>query len=310
MKRTASIMAKYAAIDVGSNSVLLHIAEKDKQGHWQAVIDRVEVTRLGEELQAAGFLKLEAMERTARALKDFMTLVKGEGVAQVAAVGTMCLRTAKNADDFLQKVKDECGLSIEVIPGEEEARLVFLAVKSRIGLSEGRFVIFDVGGGSTEFVFARGEHIERRFSINIGTAGLTEKYLKSDPVIKEELATMLNVVQAAFADFELDRKPDTLIGIGGTMTTMGAVKHQLTVYEPDIIQGSVLHLTEIERQLELYRLKTIEQRKTIVGLQPKRADVILAGVGIIYTIVKKFGVDSVTISDRGIRHGLMMDRFG
>ena len=303
-------MAKYAAIDVGSNSVLLHIAEKDKQGHWQAVIDRVEVTRLGEELQAAGFLKLEAMERTARALKDFMTLVKGEGVAQVAAVGTMCLRTAKNADDFLQKVKDECGLSIEVIPGEEEARLVFLAVKSRIGLSEGRFVIFDVGGGSTEFVFARGEHIERRFSINIGTAGLTEKYLKSDPVIKEELATMLNVVQAAFADFELDRKPDTLIGIGGTMTTMGAVKHQLTVYEPDIIQGSVLHLTEIERQLELYRLKTIEQRKTIVGLQPKRADVILAGVGIIYTIVKKFGVDSVTISDRGIRHGLMMDRFG
>ena len=303
-------MAKYATIDVGSNSILLHIAEKDERGHWQAVIDRVEMTRLGEELQATGSLKPEAIDRTARALKDFIALVKKQGVAQVAAVGTMCLRVAKNAGDFLQKVKDECSLTIEVIPGEEEARLSYLAVKSGIGLSEGRLVIFDVGGGSTEFIFAKGEHIERKLSINIGAAGLTEKYLISNPVIKKELAMMLNVVQAAFADFELDGKPDTLIGIGGTMTTMGAVLHQLAVYEPDVIQGSVLSLAEIERQMELYRSKTIEERKFIVGLQPKRADVILAGVGIIYTILRKFSVDSATISDRGIRHGLMVDRFG
>ncbi len=302
-------MTKYATIDVGSNSILLHIAEKDERGHWQPVMDKVEMTRLGEELQATGSLKPEAMDRTARALKGFMALVKEQGVAQVAVVGTMCLRVAKNAGDFLQKVKDECGLTIEVIPGEEEARLSYLAVKSGIGLSEGRLVIFDVGGGSTEFVFAKGEYIERKFSINIGAAGLTEKYLISNPVIKEELATMLNVVQATFADFEFDGKPDTLIGVGGTMTNIGAVMHQLAVYKPDVIQGFVLSLTEVERQLELYRSKTIEERKAIVGLQPKRADVILAGVGIIYTILKKFGVNSATISDRGIRHGLIVDRF-
>ncbi|MBU1936285.1 Ppx/GppA family phosphatase, partial [bacterium] len=204
----------------------------------------------------------------------------------------------------------ECGLAIEVISGEEEARLSFLGVKSGMNLSRGRFVIFDIGGGSTEFIFAKGEHIERKFSINIGAAGLTETYLISNPVTKEELAMMLNEVQAAFADFEADGNVDALIGIGGTLTTMGAVLHRLDVHKPDIIHGYVLSLVEIERQLELYRSKTIEARKTIVGLQPERADVILAGVGIVRTILKKFAVDAVTISDRGVRHGLMIERFG
>ncbi len=300
----------YATIDVGSNSILLYIAEKDEQGHWTPVMDRVEVTRLAEGLQATGFLKAEAMKRTVRALSGFMALAKEQGAVQVAAVGTMCLRAAKNAGDFLQQVKNECGLTVKVISGEEEARLSFLGVKSGMNLSRGRFVIFDIGGGSTEFIFAKGEHIERKFSINIGAAGLTEKYLISNPVTKEELAMMLNAVQASFADFEADGKVDALIGIGGTLTTMGAVLHQVAVYDPDIIHGYVLSLAEIERQLELYRSKTIEARKAIVGLQPERADVILAGAGIVRTILKKFGVDAVTISDRGVRHGLMMDRFG
>ncbi len=299
----------YATIDVGSNSVLLHIAAKNEQGYWEPVMDKVEVTRLGEELQATGFLKHGAMSRTARALKSFMALINKQGVAQVAAVGTMCLRVAKNAGDFLQQIKDECGLTIEVISGEEEARLSYLAVKSGIGLSEGRLVIFNVGGGSTEFIFAKGEYIERKFSINIGATGLTEKYLISNPVTEEELATMLNAIRTTFAKFETDGNVDTLIGIGGTMTTMGAVLHKLSVYDPDVIQGCVMRLAEVERQLELYRSKTIKERKAIVGLQPGRADVILAGVGIVWMVLKKFGADVVTISDRGVRHGLLVDRF-
>ena len=303
-------MAKYAAIDIGSNSVLLLIAEKDLHGHWQTLVDKVDVTRLSEGLQATGVLKAESINRTARAVKNFVRLIRKQGVTQVAAVGTMCLRTAKNARDFLQKVEDECGLAIEIISGEEEARLSYFAVKTGIGLSEGKHVIFDIGGGSTEFIFVEGERIERIFSINIGAAGLTEKYLISDPVTKEELATMLKVVRDAFSDFEFDEKPDTLIGIGGTITTIGAVKHRLTFYQPDIVHGDILHLTEIERQLELYLLRPIEERKTIVGLQAERADVILAGVGIVRTVLEKLGVDEVMISARGIRHGLLADKFG
>lgn len=302
-------MTKYAAIDVGSNSILLYIAEKDEQGRWTTLVDTGEITRLGEGLQVTDSLRPEAMERTIHAITDFMGLIRKHNVEHVAAVGTMCLREAKNSAEFLHKVKDECNLAIEVISGEEEARLSCLAVKSGLKKLEGRFVIFDVGGGSTEFTFGNGGNVEHKLSINIGAIALTEKYLISNPVTKGELDTLLEAVEKAFTDFKAEREVHALIGMGGTMTNIGAVMHKLAVYNSDVIHGSVAPFSEIERQMELYRSKTLDERKAIVGLQPKRADVILAGVGIAYIIMKKFGVESVTISDRSIRHGLLFDRF-
>lgn len=303
-------MSRYATIDVGSNSVLIHIAEKSAGGKWKILDDQVEISRLGESLQATGELQKNAMDRTVQALADFMKLAEKYQVEQVAAVGTMALRVARNSADFIQRVKDVCDLQVEVIHGEDEARLSYLAVKSGIGLAQGNLVIFDVGGGSTEFIFGEGDKIQDRFSRNIGALRLTEQILKSDPVTPEELAEVLKTIESEFADLKIPEKVDALVGMGGTITNLAAVKHQLAKYNPDIIQGSVIELAEIERQMEMYRSQTIEERKKNIGLQPKRADVILAGCSIINIIMKKMGVSQFTVSDRGVRHGLMVDRFG
>lgn len=302
-------MARYATIDVGSHSILMHVAGRDEQGHWKVIADKTKITRLGEGLQPGGSLKPDAMDRTVKALRAFMQSARRHRVDLVAAVGTMCLRTAKNTDVFLQRVKRECGLTIEVISGDEEARLAYIAARSGIGLSEGRFAIFDVGGGSTEFIFGNGGQVGHMVSIDIGAMTLTERYLTSDPVRNEEWERLLRAVAASSADLGMEGEVDALVGMGGTVTNVGAVMHGMSVYEPDRIQGSVLPLAEVERQIDLYRSKTIKERKAIVGLQPQRAHVILAGVGILHAIMKKFRVDSTVISDWGIRHGLMVDQF-
>jgi len=302
-------MAKYAAIDIGSNSVLMYVAEYNQDGRWKTLADRGESPRLGEGLQATGLLKPEAMERTIEVLSRFVQVAKDYRVDSIVAVGTMCLREARNADAFLQRAQKECGLSVEVISGEEEARLAYLSAKHGLNLNDSRFVIFDIGGGSTEFIFGRGERITRRLSLNLGAIGLTEKYLTSDTVTKEQLAELLSVIAASLDNIVLEGEVIAPVGIGGTMTTIGAVMHRLTIYDPEVVHGTVLRFSEVERQMELYRSRTVEARKSIIGLQPGRADIILAGVGIVYCLMKKLGVDSAIISDRGVRHGLLLDRF-
>ena len=208
-----------------------------------------------------------------------------------------------------KKVKDELGLTITVIQGEEEARLSYLAVLSTIGNTDKNVVVFDTGGGSTEFIFGKGTNLNNRISLNLGAVHPTEQFLISDPVKDEELKKMQDHMMIFFSENISDKNADYLIGIGGTVTSMGAVMHKMVKYDPKIIQGSQMSLDEVKRQINLYKNKTIEGRKQIPGLQPKRADVILAGAGIINTIMEIFKIDSFTISDRGLRHGLMFDKY-
>jgi exopolyphosphatase/guanosine-5'-triphosphate,3'-diphosphate pyrophosphatase len=304
------VMAKYAVIDIGTNSIKFHIAEKDAEGTWSVVLDEANISRLGEGLQATGNISPEAMKRNVKAVSEMTEKARERGVSDIVAVGTMCLRTAQNAQEFVNRVKDACDVMVEIIPGEEEARLAYLAVKSGIGLKDGRLVIFDTGGGSTEFIFGKGDQIEKRFSLNVGAVRYTEQILVSDPVTQDELNNTIAAVEQDFAkDLQLEGTVDALVGMGGTVTNLSAVKHQLAQYDPDVIQGSVLKLEEIERQIALYQSRTVAERKEIVGLQPKRADVILAGAIIVHVIMKKAGVNAFTVSDRGLRHGLVVDRF-
>ena len=302
-------MARYAVLDIGTNSIKFQIAEKQADGTWSAVLDQSEVSRLGANMQATGQITPEAMERNVKAIARMMAVTRAQNVDRVMAVGTMCLRTAQNAQEFLQRVKQECGLAIEVISGEEEARLSYLAVKAGIALHKGQVVMFDTGGGSTEFIFGKDEHIERRFSVNIGAVRYTEQMLVSDPVTQEEFTQAMQAIEHDLAEVHFDENIETLIGVGGGIVNLCAVKLQLTEYQPGLIHGSLLELCEVERQIDLYRSKTITERKQLPGLQPERADVILAGAMIVRTILKKAGVGSLIVSVRGLRHGVLLDRF-
>ena len=299
-------MGTHAVIDIGTNSVKMHVAAVN-DGRTEVLGDFTEVTRLGEGLHESGRLGAEGIARTADTVAAFQAKALELGAETIVAVGTMALRSASNTKVFNDAVRERCGLEVEVVPGEEEARLSYLAVLSGLGTGEGRVVVFDTGGGSTEFIFGDGEEILDRFSLNVGSRQPTEEFCTSDPVTEDELAAMVTHLEGEFACLEAG--VDTLVGMGGTVTSLGAVHHEMKVYDPDVIQGSTLALTEVERQVEMYRARTIEERRETVGLMPKRADVILAGAAIVVTVMRKLGTTELTISDRGLRHGLFYDRF-
>jgi exopolyphosphatase / guanosine-5'-triphosphate,3'-diphosphate pyrophosphatase len=302
-------MPRYAVIDIGTNSIKFHIGEKRNDGTWGVVVDRADITRLGEGLQTTGEISPEAMERAAGAIGGMVAEARQNETIAIAAVGTMGLRTARNSAVLIDRVRAQTGVSIEVISGDEESRLAYIAVKSGIGLSSGSMVIFDTGGGSTEFTFGRGTTVNERYSLNVGAIRFTEQFGLGTTVPPDVLARAIQAIARDLAALDSARKPDALVGMGGTVTNIAGVKHRMAKYDPDVVQGSVIERNEIERQISMYAAQSTDERRQIVGLQPKRADVILAGVCIVKVIMDKLSIDTFSVSDRGLRHGLLVDRF-
>jgi exopolyphosphatase/guanosine-5'-triphosphate,3'-diphosphate pyrophosphatase len=303
-------LPRYAVIDVGTNSVKFQIAERGADGSWRKIVDRADVTRLGEGLEESGSLNPEPMRRTADAIAAMAREARDRGVDEIAAVGTAGLRIARNSADFVRAVEAASGVHVEVISGEEEARLAYLAARSGLGLAEGSVVVFDTGGGSTQFTFGDGEEVDARFSLDVGAVRLTEEHALDGVVSEDRLAAALEDIAADLAPLDGRSTPAALVGMGGAVTNLAAVKHELAAYDPEVVQGTVLDLAEIDRQIELYRTRTAEERRAIVGLQANRAEVILAGACIVRTVLVKLGSESLTVSDRGLRHGVLAERFG
>jgi len=302
-------MPRYAVIDVGTNSVKFNISERRPGNAWQTVVDRAEITRLGEGLEKTGELSPDAMERTVSAIAGMVSQAREADVAAITAVGTMGMRTAHNSQQFIDMVEQRCGVRIEIIPGTEEGRLAYLAVKAGLGLAEGALAIFDTGGGSTQFTFGSGSKVDEQFSLNVGAVRFTEKYGLAGAISPDQLKVAQDAIASEFTRIDRRPSPDGLVGMGGAITNIAAVKHQMAKYDPDVIQGSTIERSEVERQIEMYRSKTIDERRAIVGLQPKRAHVILAGTCIVKIVMDKIGKDKLPVSDRGLRHGLLIDRF-
>jgi exopolyphosphatase / guanosine-5'-triphosphate,3'-diphosphate pyrophosphatase len=302
--------SRYAVIDVGTNSVKFHIGERDGEGTWHAILDRAEITRLGEGLHERGEIGREAMERTVTAIQAMVDEAQRDGALAIAAVGTAGLRMARNGDDVLASIRERTGIGVEVISGEVEARLAYLAARAGLDLGGGSLVVFDTGGGSTQFTFGHGSQVDERFSVGVGAVRYTERFGLARAVTPEVLGEALSAIADDLSRLDGRPSPDALVGMGGAVTNIAAVHHRLTTYDPDVVQGTVLDRAEIARQIELYRSRDAEGRRAIPGLQPKRSDVILAGACIVATVMDKLGAPTVTVSDRGLRHGLLVDRFG
>lgn len=300
---------RYAVIDVGTNSVKLHVGERGITGSWRAIVDRAEVTRLGEGLEKNGEIMPKAAERTASAIADMSSEAKRNGVRAIVAVGTAGLRIARNSAAILDAIRTRTGISIKVIPGEEEGRLAYLAAKAGLRIPEGALVVFDTGGGSSQFTFGRGSQVDERFSVEVGAVRYTERFGLAGVVTPDVLRSALTAIAADLSRID-GRRPKTLVAMGGAATNIAAVKHRLSSYDPAVVHGTVLDQAEIDRQIEIYRSRDAAARRLIVGLQPKRADVILAGACIVKTVMEKLGQDSLIVSDRGLRHGVLVERFG
>ena len=299
-----------AIIDVGTNSIKFCLAEETGNGSYTVVKDTNDIARLGEGLKETGLIGPEPLERNAQSVANFAAEAKAAGADEVVAVGTMALRTAKNAAAFIARVKELCGVELKVLSGEEEAQYSYVAVMSGIeGAADADLVTMDTGGGSTEFVFGTAGKIVRKFSLNVGAVRFTEQYLSQMPVAAEKLAEAQAQIKKELSEGGVSGPVKFLVGMGGTVTSMASVKHKMAKYDPDVIQGSTLTLDDINAQIADYAAKTLDQRREIVGLQPKRADVILAGACIVKSVLELTGAKELTVSDRSLRHGLMYELF-
>ena len=307
---------RVAAIDCGTNSIRLLIADVDGGGLTD-VVRVMKVVRLGEGVDVSGSLSPAAIERTWDAVSDYAAQIRAAGAQAVRMVATSASRDADNADVFVDGVLARLGEVPEVISGEEEAQLSFLGATAELDPLDGPFLVVDIGGGSTEFAVGRsddagGIRFDGGVSIDVGCVRMTERYLVSDPPDAAELSSCLSVLQLHWDDvraalpaaFDAAR----LVGLAGTVVNMAAVEIGLAAYDRSATHHFVLTKDAAEDVFRTLATETVEDRKHNPGLDVGRADVIVGGACILVSIMRNFGFDECLVSESDILDGLILSQ--
>lgn len=295
-------------IDIGTNSCRFFAAEIIQEGSKikieKELVKKVEIVKLGEGVNQTHHLKPEAIERTIECLKKYKKEAEQLGVEILTAFATSAVRDAENRQEFLQKVQ-ELGIYIECISGKTEARLNFLGNTQAF---DERIMVVDIGGGSTEFTLGQGKNIDFLQSIDIGAVRATEKFFSDENYSEDNIEKCIVWVRKNI-DIVRNMKDEKfkLVGVAGTATTQISVRDKMEVYDSNKVHKSVLKLEELEENLKLFLSKNSRERKEIVGLEPKRADVITAGTIILLTIMKELGKNEITISESDNLTGAMIN---
>jgi len=298
---------RLATIDIGTNTTLLLVAEASGSD-VQVLAERAEITRLGRGIGTDGGLGRPGIDRTLAVLTDYAAVARTHG-ASIHAIGTEGLRRAANARDFLDPAARILGAPVEVIDGEREAVLTFLAAeRSFPKQAQGTTVVIDIGGGSTEIIVAHAGRMDFRRSLPMGSVRLTEKHIRNDPAGATEIAAVTSEIAQQLANVPFPAGPLTLIGTAGTVTTLAAMSLGLSSYDPARVHGHRLTLVALEQQLQRLRASTQAERESMAGLDPKRADVVLAGACILQHIALAAHATDILVSDRGIRWGLLFEK--
>lgn len=305
-------MSRFATIDVGTNSVLLLVAERTPEGRFEAVLERAEITRLGRGVDQSRRLSPEGMEATLDVLKKFADEARALGAEGIAVSATSAARDAQNGAEFLEAARQRAGVTVEIISGALEAQLSFAAVHADFASeAAGPLLVVDIGGGSTEFIYGNpAGHVEFRHSFDVGAVRLTERFVKSDPVSAEDRARVESALREAFVKLPPPPPGAMMVGVAGTVTTLYAIQHAIDPYDATCVHGGSLSRGELTSLVDRLCQLPLERRRELPGLQPKRADVIPAGALILLEAVKALGLSECRVSDRGLRWGLLAHRFG
>ena len=301
---------RVAAIDVGTNSARLLVAE-EQPGGFRSIDRRMVITRLGQGVDRSRVLDAEALDRTLKTIAEYAATCGELGVKKLRVTGTSAVRDARNREEFFEGVRLLTGAEAELLTGEQEARATFLGTLS--DLSEpGPVVVVDIGGGSTELIVGTGEP-ERLVSLDVGCVRLFEKYLESDPPSKDEIQALRAEVDGSLAgvkDQLAVPRGARLIGVAGTVTQLATLKAGSPVYDPDVTHHSVLSHGDVRTLARRLESLTIGQRKRITGLEPGRADVIVAGAEILLGVMEAIDAPEVLVSERDILDGLVIELLG
>lgn len=312
MSAAAGRPRRLATVDLGTNTVRLLVVEAD-DGAWRALHQTQRVTRLGEGQAATGRLLPEPMRRTAAAVAEFARAARGLGATRVRIVATSAVREAGNRAEFVAQLEAEAGEAVEVVSGEDEARLTLRGVTSGLpGLGES-FVLLDIGGGSTEFLRAR-PGLTAAVSLRLGVVPLVEQWGDPGPVRWVRFAQMREHIERRLAAELPDAigaaGTDELVGTAGTITTLAALDLGLPAYDAARVHGHRLGRAAVERELARLGALSVADRGRLPCLEPGRADVIIPGIAICLAAMARLGRESLVVSDRGLREGILCELLG
>ena len=301
---------KVAVIDIGTNSIKFCIGERDEAGKIVFTTDTALPTRLGEGLDRTGRIAPAACERNARAIAECVARAQKEGSVRISVTGTAAVRRAANATEFCARVKELCGVELRVLPGEEEARLSYEAVLFGLNVpAEGVLMTMDTGGGSTEFVFAEGGRVTRRFSVPLGAVVLTERWGMQNAVPVSTLTEARNEIKEQLSQAGVRGPVALAVGMGGGVTALAAADARLRKYSSVAVHGSKLKAEKTEELLLAFAARNAQERHEFANFPPGRADIVLAGACIVKTAMELVGVQELTVSAYGLRHVLVRELF-
>lgn len=296
-------MKRVAAIDIGTNSVLLLIAEARPDGAVP-LVERATITRLGQGVDKTRRLAPEAMERTLACLERYAEELRAFAPEETFVVGTSAMRDAEGGADFRERAAAILGVTPGVASGDEEAELTFIGALSGLSV-RGEVLVFDVGGGSTEIITGEAFGAPRdKISLDIGSVRLTERHVHSDPPSVEDIERVREDVRSALRGVPF-QPSGQVVGVAGTVTTLAAFARQIVPYDGGRVHGLALPASEVERAARELASLTLEQRRGSPAIDPKRADVIVAGAVLVDELLRFCGAQTMIVSDRGVRWGLV-----
>ena len=295
-----------AVIDIGTNTILLLIVERDGDGALQPRLDLTRFARLGQGLDTSGVLSAAAIERGLEVCREYRRVLDAHDIAVPVVVGTQALREASNRAELIAPAAAILRASIDVISGEREAQLAFASVAQTFPELAGTFLVVDVGGGSTEIIVGEPAGIVRATSIPIGAVRLGERHLAHDPPSPTEARALFADIDAQLASLDLPRGVP-IIATAGTATTLAALALRMTTYDPVKATGYRMTAMAIESQLARLLTANLAARQALRGMEAGRADVIAAGVAILARLMARTESPTLIVADRGVRWGLAFE---
>ncbi|MGE5629549.1 MAG: hypothetical protein ACM3TR_00455 [Caulobacteraceae bacterium] len=301
-------MKRFAAIDIGTNSMRLMLCEVNGSAIVKKEKELI-ITRIGKNVSKTSAISVRSMERNIEALKYFKNRADKYGAEKIVAIATSAVRDASNKEEFVKSAKSESGIDVMVIEGKEEAELGIKGVMSEIDNHEVNVLVIDVGGGSTELVLGNKDGIEYSTSINVGTVRLTEQFIKGNPISDSDIKDIKSRLMEQFSEplqYLSSKRIDSVVAIGGTATTIGAIFRGLSIYNPDIVHNTDVNLSFVTETFNRLKDMTVKQRYEVKGLQKERADVVPAGMLILQHLLEGLKKEKVKISENDNLEGAVV----
>ena len=291
-----------AIIDIGTNSVRLLMAEKDEKGEWKTLRKELRSTRLGEGMTDKATIGQGAKERTLSAVGEFTAMAKLEGTEDIFAYGTSIMRDASNGEEFADEVTAASGVPVRILSGKEEAYYSYIGAAGTSGVITS---VVDIGGGSTEICVGFGTDVGARHSFRLGCVRCSKQFDTTTARGRAELKKHCFTLFRETDLMESMRNVKRWIGVGGTVTSLASMLQELEVYDSSKVQDYVIHPEDVSKILEKLSKMSYDDKCHMKGLLPSRADIIVAGVVILDSLMEYFALSEITVSDRDLSEGLL-----